>query len=223
MNSNSYIGWLPINTLFAATLAAAVGLGGYAAPARGATVFSNLGAGDSFSLSTAWSVSGPDAGGQDVAAPFTVGATAFTLNSAELALGLFDGTNSLNVSLVNDASGSPGSNVLASTTVSGIPSFSVSSPGLVTADLSGASFVLEANTGYWLVAVADGDTAAGWSWNTTGGTGVVTRTNGGSWDAPSGTTAPAFRIHGTAVPEPATLALLGFGGLAMPRCRRGGA
>jgi hypothetical protein len=163
------------------------------AAARADTVFSNLGPGSSFNNANGWQVSGPGFGvDQDVAGTFTVGANSFTLTSAELALVLAGAPNLLNIYLLNDVLGAPGSTVLASTTVSGI---STSAFALVTANFGGA-FTLAANTSYWLVADADSTTFAGWSRNTTGDAPVAARINDGPWTLFSAD-APAFRINGT--------------------------
>ncbi|MEX0655434.1 MAG: choice-of-anchor R domain-containing protein [Phycisphaeraceae bacterium] len=186
-----------------------------ATPAAADVIFSNLGPGDAFNTTTGRAVSGPNTSwGQSlaIAGAFTLGATSHTLDSAELALRRTGGADLVNVRLMSDDAGLPGS-VLASTTVTGL----TGTAALTTASFAGSP-TLNANTTYWLAADAEGDTDAAWHDNNLGGVfGFATRADNvasGQWQTTTLPT-PAFRINATPVPEPASLALLSLGGLAL--------
>lgn len=123
------------------------------------TIFSDFGSGFASNSSTngpGWCVSGnatPDCGplvDRWVAAPFTPAATS-TLGQVDLALGHLSGTNGAIIDLVNSASGLPGTNVLESWTVSGLPTGCgfCSSP-LVTLRSSGGVTLTSGNQ-YWIM------------------------------------------------------------------------
>jgi hypothetical protein len=175
-------------------------------PARAAVVFSNLGPGDTFDTNFTWLIGG-SVNNIDIAGTFVVGGSAFAFNSAELVVRHQSGPNSYSVFLLSDVGGAPGA-ILETIPLTGIPGTAT----LVLADASD-SVILAPNTTYWLALDATSPTSGGWFFNSTGDTGVASRTANGPWSVSPGLTAPAFRINGTpaGVPEPMTLALIGLG------------
>jgi len=109
-----------------------------------------------------------------------------------------------------DNAGQPGA--LASTTfVSGTggESFLNGNPEF-TYDISGLNFVATGGTQYWLSVVPDLGFPPQWGWATgTGGDGVSYQDFFGSRSSLGSDM--AFELRGAAVPEPASLTLLGFG------------
>ena len=160
------------------------------------TVYSNLGPGDSFNTGSGTLIgSGSE---NELAAQFTVGPTAYTLSSADVALwGILaeDGPASVtlwdNVFVVGPGN-SPGS-VLATGSNVFAP---LGGPALRTSTFGG-SVTLAANTTYWLaLSVPNGEELA-WMWNNTGGTGAAVRAGGVSpWFNASNLSTSAFRING---------------------------
>ncbi len=153
-----------------------------------------------------------------------VPAANYTYTSATLALRDDNGTaNSYTISINSDSSNLPGT---ALDTVSGV-SLSSNSDLIVAA---AGPLTLVSGTTYWLVAIpaATGDNAAWYFPSTTppGSTSAWEGTSGGPWKASSNAPSTAFEIDGTpngngTTPEPATLALLAFGGLILLARRRG--
>lgn len=177
--------------------------------ARADTVFSNFGGGNTYD-SDVWLVRGVGGGSSiDVAARFTVGSSDYLLTSADLALGLQAGTNLLNIYVIKTLTSplgpvDPG----ASSTVSGM--VSSASGGSVRSAAFDGSFVLSANTNYWLVVSAGAsDTQATWFDNFASGF-FVARQSSGAWQTFNMQVAPAFRINGAPiVPVPAPQAAMG--------------
>lgn len=204
----SVIAWL------AAGLALTLGL---AHEARGATIFTTLGPGNSFDGVNGWGVQGSSVFGGlvKVASRFSFTGSNYTLTSADVAIYHFDGTNQANIAVYTDSSGLPG--VPLSTTAS-IAAPSVN-PGLVTANFGGATQLL-ANTNYWLVAEPGAaSTELQWEFNDQNKVGVAFN-QGGGWSNDSVNESPAFRINGTAtVPEPSGVALIALIGTATLRRR----
>jgi hypothetical protein len=146
-------------------------------------------------------------GGQYVAGRFTVGSPNYLLSSADMPLTYDGGDNLFTFYLRTDAGGLPGT-ALANASVSGITPYP---PTLATVDFSSSSLLLLAGSTYWLTAEPGVNSIGGWWANSIGETGNVSGF-GGSWmNFPSESSA-AFRINGTAVPEPAAILL---GGVAL--------
>jgi hypothetical protein len=85
--------------------------------------------------------------------------------------------------------------------------------------LSSAGTVLTGGKQYWLLAYGDQNESSFWSQNTVGGYGLRYQDgfiNGASPSIPQG----AFRVEGTAVPEPAVASLLILGTISAFRLRR---
>jgi len=123
----------------------------------------------------------------------------FTLASVQLALNSVTGSNDAIVQLVNSVNGDPGTTVLESWTISGLPSYL--SPGVVTLSSTGG-VVLHANTQYWLVAKPVSNTSntldIWWSNNIGIAGGQVTSLDGGPWMPLTGIRGlPAYALNGT--------------------------
>jgi hypothetical protein len=170
-------------------------------PLRAEVVFSNLGPSDTFSDSIGYSI-----GGQHVAGRFTVGPQNYLLSSAEMALTDDNGgANSFSIYVRTDDGGLPGI-ALADSSVSGVPPYP---PTLVTVDFSSSSLQLLAGTTYWLTSeglVEPTGGTGGWWANSVGQTGNVARV-GSQWMYFPNESSTAFRITGTAIPEPGTILL----------------
>lgn len=151
---------------------------------------------------------------------FTVTGGAWDNIGIHLPLSLTSGINLVNIQLVDDAGGLPGSTVLAS--------FSLAISGFQT-DLSPVGLILNPGT-YWLtVGAGAGDTQVRWFVNDTGvtsGTSPTAIYNNGSWiNLPGGFTAAAYQITGDSLatvsptPEPGTflVGLAAVGALALRR------
>lgn len=217
--------------IVAAVLLTLVGVGGRG-EARGDVIFSNLGPGDSFDSSQSWFVGGLNSSvgqsfglGARVAMPFTVATgpdVVFT--GAELALSYTEGPNSLEVQLATDAAGLPGA-VLESIAAA------FPSPAALVSVASSSLPVLTAGTTYWIIASVDltGTTGGGWNFTSPAVTGPIafqqdSGSGPGGWFA-TNTTGAAFRVTGSAVPEPPAFALAALGGLGLAgvlRRRRAG-
>ncbi|MGC4043420.1 MAG: hypothetical protein QM758_06415 [Armatimonas sp.] len=154
-------------------------------------VYSNFGPGDTFNISTGWTVStagSPVGGNFSVAGMFTASQN-FTLTSFDIAAFHVSGLNSYLFSIVADNAGLPTGASLFST------SGSLAGPASVNS-YSATGSLLAGNT-YWLVMQPGGnDTWGAWNWNTTGATGFANSGNGGATWGANGSTSPTFRING---------------------------
>jgi hypothetical protein len=179
----------------------------------GAVLYSNLGAGDSYSTA-----------GYSVANNFTVAGSFIPVSSSYLGsvdLGLnynrFVSPNQriASVALASDSSGTPGPVIeqLGSVTASGASD--LTSSGVVTAFSTSHSF-LSAGTKYWIVLSAVSGNDDSWKINTTSDpnrSGTKFSTN--NWNV--GGSNPAFRVND--VPEPALVAPLFFAATFLRRWR----
>ena len=181
---------------------------------RADVVYSNFGPGDSYIGGSGWTVSGSTSSvGEQIysAGPFTAGATAYNLTSAELALFHVSGTNQVNVSLYSNAAGAPGISLATGSPITGITG--LGSGAIYTSTF--APFLLSPGTTFWLVASPGAsDTWAAWTFNNIGAVGLAQQIDGGAWTV-TPNASPAFRINGTLaaplVPTPTAAA----GGIAL--------
>jgi hypothetical protein len=187
-----------VGLLHAGILAMAIAV--VAVASRGAhadTIFSNLGTGGSFQSASGQEVSGNN---ETVAAAFTPSAN-YILTEIDIALQYKVtqfGENNATVELVNSASGKPGTKVLESWALTGLPTFGTTSM-LGSADMllsSGPPVVLASGTQYWVVAMTGLHTSEEWNLNSTGDVGNF-GTFGTSWNPNSTGTTPAFDVLGT--------------------------
>jgi len=174
-------------------------------------IFSNLGAGDSYDASLAYNVKGPAAFGerQYVANTFIPTGSDYQLSKIELPLALVGGVDQVDVRLMTDDGGLPGT-TLESFTLTGLPA----DPGQMLTATSTLHPVLHQGTDYWCAITPAGDTQAHWFLNNTGSTGPCAENTLGLWalmDTPQ--TQGAFMVEGAPVrgildtPEPGPLAV----------------
>ena len=183
-----------------------------AGQADGAVVFSTIGPGDSYDVTT-WYVleqvgSFPFSFHQTVqAARFSfAGPQSYSLDSIELAAGHRDGENALWASLVIDVGGEPGSSSIDSLYYW---CYEMSPLGTLSPLLVGDSYshpVLTPGTGYWLIVGVSGPLGSRGGWYTSlpsvdGLHGSSASSYGEPWSIEYGTL-PAFRINGTPVGVP---------------------
>ncbi len=135
--------------------------------------------------------------------------SSFTLTSVDVGGVTFMGGGTTNFQVVNDASGRPGSTVIASGTITFTGTASIKS--------FVASGAVNAGTNYWLTgSPVSSDSSVLWLHSTPVVNGMVASRSStvGVWSISSGTQS-AFRINGTllsgSAPEPGTLALLALG------------
>ena len=187
-------------------------------PVQAATIVSTFGPADSFDAGSNWAISGPTNGfiiEQHLAAPFTP-TSSFSFDSADLALFLSSGLNQIQVVLMNDVGGLPGS-AIETLTLGGIAGTAIYSVNSV------LNPILNAGTPYWLAGLPGGsDTIVGWHLNDLGILGHVnSQPPPPGWNFIAGETREAFRVNGTRhIPEPSTYLLFGLGALAMMVLRR---
>jgi hypothetical protein len=135
--------------------------------AQGVVIFSNFGAGDSFS-NTGLLLQGPAVGTiADVnqAAQFTVPAGDYALTQVELGLSI-NGTGPLNIILAADGGGLPGA-----TLVSAIVNVGAAGQQIVSSAL--APILLSGGTSYWVIADGEGALNGGWNFNNIGEIGLT--------------------------------------------------
>jgi len=182
-----------------------------ATSAHAATIFDNFGPGDSYDVSDS-DVTGP----ADLAYSFVVSGSGgdFDLDQVVLALDSVSAPENANLSLADDASGSPG------TVLTSFPTIGVLNPApgdIFTVSPDSPTTLLAGQT-YWLILSPPFGVEIGWGNNNT--TGVIVpaafRLNDASAWSPF-SSAAAFRVEGTeiVVPEPATAFQLALGLVAL--------
>jgi hypothetical protein len=184
------------------------GISGAANVTVAVMIYSNFGPGMAFDGDTAghgWTINGfmgPGIGQQAIAEQFTPSAD-YEFATAQIALWLLWGPNSIRVFLQADEGGLPGT-VIEEIRIDGLGAM----PGTVTAH--SATFpILARNTPYWLSVAAGADgVMAGWSWNSVGDVSLGTHagTQGGGPAGPWGKSASpitrgAFQINGLPLPS----------------------
>ena len=189
--------------------------------ASSSTIYTDLGPGDTYSTASFLTVSGglsPGAYHYDWAMAFTAPGD-YTLDAIRLAVGLVSGTPAdLNVAFAANGGGLPGT-ILEAWTLGSIGPIN----GPLTTAASVLHPLLAAGATYWVLADAPVTSSAIFQWNASlSAWGFhAMRYNEGSWTNSSETPFGAFDVQGTpAVPEPATLVLLGSGAAALAWQRR---
>jgi len=177
------------------------------------TVFSNLGAGNSFETTPGWFVTGPDSTNiqlpgtaQWIAASFTP-TSDYTLTSLDIPFLHSSGTATAVFRVVTDQDGLPGSTVLGTKSLTNISG----TPKLYNVSFANQGVTLVANQTYWITALPGGfDSDLAWQRNVIGQNGFA-GSFGDVWSA-DGRASPAFRVNGTPglgiVPEAGTMTLL---------------
>ncbi|MCO6042656.1 PEP-CTERM sorting domain-containing protein [Aeoliella sp. ICT_H6.2] len=193
-----------------------------AAPSQADVIFSNLGAGDTFSAAGRifQGESVGTIGNVDQAASFSVGGTSYLLDSLELGVNVTS-AGPLDVILAADNGGEPGAELEAISLNLAV------GEQLALASAAGTT-MLDANTTYWVIADAKGSIDGGWRFNTTGDVGLtagrsagVGSTNYGDWNLRPDDDRYAFRVQGTPmeIPEPTSVALFVIAGIGATALR----
>ncbi|MGC4043422.1 MAG: choice-of-anchor R domain-containing protein [Armatimonas sp.] len=160
-------------------------------------IYSNFGAGDTYSLTVNYPVYGPNTGistdSQSEAAFFTPTQN-FTLTSFEVGVRHLLGPNSFLFSIVADNGGLPTGAAIVSpfnTSLTG----TMATPAIDSFSVTGS---LLAGQKYWLVMEpGTPESLAWWGANTTGAMGVAIQSNGDPWILDGGRLpSPVFRING---------------------------
>jgi hypothetical protein len=180
----------------------------------GTIVFNNFDTGGIYRIDAGWTVSNASpaagVGSITVGHVFTPSLTGF-VSDIWLAASLLYGSNSLDMALMSDSSGQPGSVLESWNFVDDMGPFgSWSSP--LHAIGNGTTEIFSGNI-YWLVASAPLEgTHAVWNVNSVGDFGPQAYTqNGGSWITGASPERGAFRVAVNPIPEPSALFLFGAG------------
>jgi hypothetical protein len=194
-----------------------------AGPASGAIIFSDFGAGGSYSNTgplVTDGADGPTIGDQAVAADFTSSGT-YTLSSIELGFspGQLTNNGTFDFSINTNNGGVPGATLESWDNVQISFNFNTYPTEELTSVVHPS---LQAGQTYWVIALAENDIAKGaWYFNNNGPTGWLVSTNqGASWTANTVASTPAFEVDGVAVPEPTSIGVAVMGGWGFMARRR---
>lgn len=199
----------------------ALTLAGGAVDARAAIIFNNFGPGDDFA-NGGRVVDGGGAPGSigniDQAASFTVGATDQMADTISLGIWVNEapnvGTGPVDIVLAADTGAGPGAALKTY-------SANLNSTGKQLLTVSGDPVPLDANTTYWVVMDAHDEFRGSWNFNTTGDFGLTAgRSDLNPWNLRPDDQRYSLRVEGPAVPEPASLAVLGMGAMLVAGRRR---
>ncbi len=178
-----------------------------------APIFNTFGPADTYNLGVGWII-GDSSFLYDQGDRFSfTGPNSYYLDSVELAVGLEQGTNALDVWLMNDDGGKPGSIIESFNFTGAMGGFGANNPLLVGDSVLNP--LLTPNTPYWLIAsVPDDGTMAGWNWSNDISGLHALREGIGPWIV-NDQTMGAFRINGTlngnVIPAPGAILLGGIG------------
>jgi hypothetical protein len=178
------------------------------------TIFSTLGPGDTYNINSGYAIGAFDEYCWELGNQFSfTGPNPYQLDSIELAVGFVSGTNVLDVWIMSDAAGKPGTIIESFNFIGDMGYFRQNNPLLVGNSVS--SPTLTPDTPYWLtVSVPDDGTKAAWNRADPVVYGVLALSlDAGSWWSLSNNVGMgAFRINGTAViPAPGAILLGGIG------------
>lgn len=200
---------------------------GCGASASADVLYSNFGPNDEYDTIYGWTLSYGGPLGGDVfedAVAFTVTGGDYRFDSAEVAVSHFWGPDLVYFNLHADQAGRPGA-ILDSTTASGVvPPDTLGAPMLAN---FGGDVILHEGETYWLaLRTEETDAHLSWAFNVIDDFGLrAWRLNHDEWKPTLGIPGTdsergVFRINGTLVPGPASLALLAIGAGGMRRRRR---
>jgi hypothetical protein len=181
-------------------------------PAAADTIYNNFDTGDSYDCCSGWDASGPGGPNGQVtnAQEFTADVSAF-VTQIDLAVSRLQGDGGGTAALYTvGGNGWPGT-LLGSWGFTAHQNFG-DCCAVETINTDGGPRLAQ-GAEYFMVLSSYGENVDVWNDNTTGAHGLVliSRDNGNTWNDGGGSLLSAFRLEGTAVPEPGTLGMLGSG------------
>ena len=164
-------------------------------------IYSNLDTGGTYDPASGWCVTGTSGGCgpsdlRKVAASFTPSGNSI-LKQVNIPLQSYTGTNQALVSVQSDSGGVPSGTALASSVISGVPTYTGTNCCPLKTIVFASGPLLTAGTKYWLVAApVASDTGASWLASTIGGPNPLSFFSG-AWHTTTGP-AVAFDVYGGA-------------------------
>jgi hypothetical protein len=205
--------------VFKQTLGAVAILCAIETSATGAVFYDNFGPGNTYQTSSGYGFGGSDPNFKQAMAFTPNDSCVLTAGDFGISLSFGQNPSTFSITVHADAGGLPGTVLEQKTVVTNLGPFGLqNSP--VAVNFAGTT-ALNAGAQYWISMSATGFNSFTWNGNNTGDIGLrAFQSNNGTWIAASGNEAiGAFRLHGTIVPAPAVIALLGLA-LCAPRRRR---